>query len=563
MKMKKVAVLVGVTLAVLFTGCGNNQLKMDALGKDRVKMLEGERSYQSSIAPQQNPKLYKKVTGSFFKTPVYVAMKKIAKKAGLHFDKTFAPSNKYRITTIFNGTVEDFLHVIKKQSGVDYRFSNGMIEVFNKNYIEKQYRSKRCGGKGQGAIKIDLKSVPPRKVFEHFSKRFKIDISYDEKFFNVSGNKTSLKALPSVSFKYRGCDPREAIVKFAKANDLDIAFSGKNEVVVRDYKTAQLDIPTYYKSKFQSTGGSIGNGNDQAGNTLSENLDYQKEIESLISTYLSPEGKAFFSNRGFVTITDVPSAVNSLRNILRKEVNSQEPIHLSISIIRLDLNDNYEQGVDWNIALRGLGKGLNIRDLSIGTSYAGGITGGLEVGGISNNKDQVLKMLSKYGKTKIVRDYSGRTRSGILSTFKSVRKIPYVTTSVINNGTTTERVAEAKEVEAGIIINVKPTLAQSNELVHLAMDAVISEYLGDKKFNVGGDEFLLPEISSNHIQMPVTVRMNHTVILTGLRLRTTKGSNEGIPELSRQPIVGGLFGKNSQEASISEFLILVTPTIVN
>lgn len=44
--------------------------------------------------------------------------------------------------------------------------------------------------------------------------------------------------------------------------------------------------------------------------------------------------------------------------------------------------------------------------------------------------------------------------------------------------------------------------------------------------------------------------------------RNTKGSS-GLPSLSRQPIIGGLFGRQSARNQQTELLVLITPRIVN
>jgi len=98
-------------------------------------------------------------------------------------------------------------------------------------------------------------------------------------------------------------------------------------------------------------------------------------------------------------------------------------------------------------------------------------------------------------------------------------------------------------------------------MVNFAIDVTVSEYQGDKTFNVSGGQFVLPQIASNRIQMPASVPVNQTVILTGLKLRNASVDRGGVPYLSKLDGFGGLFGVNNEGASTSEFLLVVTPKI--
>ena len=58
------------------------------------------------------------------------------------------------------------------------------------------------------------------------------------------------------------------------------------------------------------------------------------------------------------------------------------------------------------------------------------------------------------------------------------------------------------------------------------------------------------------------VSAGDTVMLAGLiEDSSTKGSS-GFPGLSRLPVIGGLFGRKTQNSRRSEVIVLLTPTIV-
>ncbi|HHO42479.1 MAG TPA: hypothetical protein ENN12_03870 [Epsilonproteobacteria bacterium] len=567
-KISRVILLSSIVSVTLFglSGCTNNSLsidkasnKIDRLESQGQKYLHNSPPYEKSLITVANEKMNKTIKMSCKNMPVYLAVRRATEHIGLKFDTTFTPSKEYKITTNFNGTFNDFIEMVYNQTGVQYKYRNGLITVFNKEYIDKEYRAKTCSMKGAEKIEITLRAIPPIKVFDYFIENRNFDVTYDTKYVNLTQNEPEKEALSNVNFFYKGCDEKEAIIKFATANNLSVEFTGDKAFTVRDYEFAKFDIPSYFTMSFTSSGSGVGE-NAETGTSLSENEDFRKEFKDLVATYLSEYGRAYLSNRGYLVVTDRPKAIKEIKKIVQKELLAQQSMDLSVSIIRVSVNDTYQGGIDWSLALRELGKDLGVRNLNVGLSYANGVEGGLGISGIINNKEQIVKVLSKYGNTKITRDYSVSTRSGMLSTLKSVQKIPYVTTSVVMDGQTAVTTAEAKEAEAGIVINIKPTLSRNNELVNFSIDATVSEYLGDKVFKVNGGDYVLPQLAANKIQMAATVPMDQTVILTGLKLKNAKNNNEGVPGLSKLNIIGGAFGSDKKDAEYSEFLLLLTPT---
>jgi general secretion pathway protein D len=58
------------------------------------------------------------------------------------------------------------------------------------------------------------------------------------------------------------------------------------------------------------------------------------------------------------------------------------------------------------------------------------------------------------------------------------------------------------------------------------------------------------------------VQSGDTIMLAGLITNSDENGANGVPGLSRIPIIGALFGKKSQLTKRSEVIVLLTPTIV-
>ena len=71
-----------------------------------------------------------------------------------------------------------------------------------------------------------------------------------------------------------------------------------------------------------------------------------------------------------------------------------------------------------------------------------------------------------------------------------------------------------------------------------------------------------PRISVSKLKTEAAVQSGETVMLAGLIDDQSEHKSNGLPGLSRIPIIGGLFGNQIVSKGRSETIILITPTIV-
>ena len=569
MNIKKV-IVTGATAAVatiLLSGC------MHDVRKEKNDLLESSKVYQNSkIMSTKEQRLSdlmsRSVQANFIQSTVYYAVSQVGKTLDIDVDSTFRPASEKRLTMNFKGTLGDFLDQVYYQTGIRYKYKNGMLKVTNQKEVEQQFKVKKCRN-GKPSIRISLTNVAPEKIFKYMSQKYRLNFSFDIRMSSLKKGK--------MSFYYTGCDKKEALRKFARAADLDLIWKDSRNILVRDYQTEEFDIPTYFNYKFEdsgagigtsgsgssggsSAGGGAGGGGSSSGSTVTREDQFREEMLSVLKGYLSPKGKVYLSNRGYAIITDRPSKVRDIKRLIRTERKRQTPIALNVAIIRVDVKDKNDVGVDWNVALNQMANYLNMQGFNASINMADKAAGGLSLTAREGSLQSMVNVLQKYGKTKIVRDFNSKTRAGILTTFKAVDQIPYV----ISQSTTQDGVAqvstEARVAEAGLIVNIIPTISGDGEVVNLATDIVVSEYKGDKTFTVNGGIYKLPQISTNNVQMPVRVRVGRSIVLTGFKLSSSGSVNEGIPGASQVGgLFGGLFGHAGEDNQESEFLVVITP----
>jgi len=568
MKKKRMLAVLMVGL-VLLSGCSvkssndmdkeiTNAIKKDKAYRNIVKNTHAE--YRREAFSINN----KIIDVGFYKKPVSDAMREVAQMLKIGFDESFIPSREYRITIEHRGSLGSFLEQVKQSTGVSYKYRQNVLKVVNKQLIKKDNAEKVCKIGQKPTISISLQNVEPMQIFKYFSKKYGYNFVFKTKYYSIDGFDNKKEKVRKTSLFYTGCDAKEALYSFLSAIDFVGYEVDNKKFKIQDYKMETIDIPTYFDYKYMS-GQTLGETNTNVGtngSTVSVSENGKEEFKTYIKNFMNPRGVLNISNRGYLTIIDRPQKVDEIKRIIQTEIQKQTPMELSLSIVRITLNDGLETGVDFNFDLSSILGELSGQKAFFGTGdYTQEMTQGMVIQGTKAGLPIIFKALKQLGNTKVVREYNVKTRNGILSTFRAVDRIPYVTTSTIASASTTETATEAKFATSGIIINVLPQLTENQETVNMSTDILISEYLGDKIFNTAQGELKLPQITENEIQVPVSIKMGESAILTGFNLREDSSTRSGIPTGIEQNLyyTERLFGNFNDANKASQLVVIITP----
>lgn len=134
----------------------------------------------------------------------------------------------------------------------------------------------------------------------------------------------------------------------------------------------------------------------------------------------------------------------------------------------------------------------------------------------------------------------------------SQRPFVQVQRSLPTDTPTRDQVVQYKDV--GTRLSVRPTMS-ADGYVSLAITQEVNSATAETQFDA-------PVISTRTLQTTLVVRDSQTVVLGGLSDRLQESGQGGVPVLSRIPLVGGLFGRATRQASDTEFFIFVRPRII-
>jgi type IV pilus assembly protein PilQ len=129
------------------------------------------------------------------------------------------------------------------------------------------------------------------------------------------------------------------------------------------------------------------------------------------------------------------------------------------------------------------------------------------------------------------------------------------TTSGGNQGSTGTATTGVTTIDAKLELTVTPHVT-SEDLIVLRLRA-------DKKEPDFSREVRdIPPLSTRSAQTDLLVRNGETVVIGGIFTRNESFSQQGIPWLSKIPVLGWLFKRQSRQDLQSELLIFITPTIM-
>jgi type II secretory pathway component GspD/PulD (secretin) len=140
--------------------------------------------------------------------------------------------------------------------------------------------------------------------------------------------------------------------------------------------------------------------------------------------------------------------------------------------------------------------------------------------------------------------------------------VPVNTLSNVNNGAVVNNVASVQSSiefkKVALQLEVVP-LINSEKEVSLDILQKIDSVVPGSNVNIGGNQ--VPTIATRYIRTNVSAPNCSTIVLGGLITDTKNISKNGIPYLSRLPVVGPLFRSTTKMRDRTELIILMRPEV--
>jgi len=276
---------------------------------------------------------------------------------------------------------------------------------------------------------------------------------------------------------------------------------------------------------------------------------------------LSSRGSFLVDERtNTLIIKDTRDSVNNIKRLIATIDKPVEQVLIAARIVEATDNFSRELGVSWGGQVTGrsgsvkhtvgsVNPGGFLVDLPavVGTG-AGGIIG-FSIGALNNafNLDLELSAAEADKKIKILSNPRVVTTNLKTATIDSGKDVPFETVS--QNGTQ----VQFKKATLGLEVTPQIT-ADKRVILHVVVtkDSVLAP--------VGTSTN--PVLSTKKVDTEIFMDNGETIVIGGVYTRDRQVTTNGVPGLSKIPILGWLFKKNFRQDNKTELLIFLTPKIL-
>jgi general secretion pathway protein D len=298
---------------------------------------------------------------------------------------------------------------------------------------------------------------------------------------------------------------------------------------------------------------------------------------------VSPDTRIFADEiSNSLIILSTPADYAFIEETIRKIDTVPRQVVIEGLLVRVDLTDNLDFGMQWTIqndfTIKGLkpfgrseqSSGRIANDsvrfegpLSLNTPIASPNFTFTAIDAAGNIK-LALQSLASQGKAKILASPHILVSDNREARIQVGQQIPIATSTttqpISTTTTTTATVASTSTIQykdIGIILKVKPQINDSG-LVSLEVTQEVSSQGAD--VNIAGQAFA--SINKTEATTDLVAQDGETIIIGGLIREDNTRSRDGIPFLSRIPVLGYLFGSTVDHTTRAELIILLTPRVV-
>jgi general secretion pathway protein D len=241
-----------------------------------------------------------------------------------------------------------------------------------------------------------------------------------------------------------------------------------------------------------------------------------------------------------------------IEQALRELDKAPTQVLIEASIVEVSLSGNLAYGVEWFVQ-NSLGGGregnalLNLRESgSIGPSQPGFSYTILNKAGTIR---ATLNALAEKSKLRVLSNPTVLVLDNHNATIQIGNQQP-IKSSTSSTGTIVTESITYKDT--GVMLSVTPSV-NAGGLITMDILQQVTD-VGDVDIPTGQRKFLTRQIQSR-----IAVRSGEPVVLGGLIRENSSAGSTGVPLLSEIPVVGALFGRNSDQSERTELLVLLTP----
>lgn len=304
--------------------------------------------------------------------------------------------------------------------------------------------------------------------------------------------------------------------------------------------------------------------------------DFWKDLEKAVRSVLGSGDQRMVvvsPQAGLVTVRGMPDEIAAVKAFLgQSEQHLQRQVVLEAKIIEVTLNDEYQQGINWQNAI------MNLRNTGFNLSTSGGIASNAitsSVGGVTaisfNNADfnGVITLLETQGNAQVLsspRVTAMNNQKAVIKVGQDEYFVTNISSETVTGGgaTTTSPNVTLQPFFSGIALDVTPQIDASGSVILHVHPSVTETAEQNKTIRFSNEQIVLPLAQSNIRESDTIIRARsgEIVVIGGLMQTVTSDEVSRTPVLGAIPVLGQLFTSKNKLEKKKELVILLKPTVV-
>ncbi|MFV0473214.1 MAG: type II secretion system secretin GspD [Pikeienuella sp.] len=245
------------------------------------------------------------------------------------------------------------------------------------------------------------------------------------------------------------------------------------------------------------------------------------------------------------------SGANRVRAALRQLDRQALQVMLQATLAEVVLNDQLEFGVRWFFESGNWGGSFS----DLGAGAVGSVFPGFNAVFKTSDVRIALNALDEVTDVRLLSTPTLMVMDNETARLQVGDQVPITTRRAVSvDNATAPIVSETTYRDTGVILALRPRVNQ-NGLVTLDIRQEVSNVSSDRS---GTD----PTFSQRLVESTVAVDSGDTIAIGGLIRQSEGRSRDGIPGLSRLPLVGAMFGGSSFSGARTELIVLITPQVI-
>ncbi len=299
-----------------------------------------------------------------------------------------------------------------------------------------------------------------------------------------------------------------------------------------------------------------------------------KKGESQAGAMQAEDEFSVIANResGVLSVKATAKQHAQIQAFIDKIINSAlRQVLIEATIVEVNLNDDYQAGVDWSkIAIGG---GFSFAQSMLGGNLANAPSFSMSYASTpsGDNLLATVKLLSQFGDSKVLSSPKLMVLNNQTALLKVVDNRVYFTTTVTTDttqGVSTSTIeTEVHTVPVGFVMSVTPQIS-SDKMVTLNARPTISRIVGfvrdpNPTLADAGVESLIPEVQVREIESMLKIASGDIGVIGGLMQDTVNHSTSGLPGVARVELLGDLFSYKENSFRKTELVIFLRPVVIH